>query len=115
MKATKTLLSVADVAYFLSQHLGPDLQWVDFLNDCRRKAERHLHGCRLLPACRTAGSTATARRPLYRPNDVRQFIRDVRERSGLREPFPFAARSYVYDDRPASNDAEWLMRIADPV
>lgn len=114
MKATKHLLSVADVAFFLSRHLGPDLQWVDFLNDCRRKEARNIHGCRLLPVCRTAGTTSTARRPLYRPADVSQFIREVRDRAGIREPFPFVARAYVYDDRPASNDSEWVFRVAAP-
>lgn len=95
------------VVAILVKNLGTPVAWGPFLGDIRRKDREgvnppHLHGHQLHPCGNTWPGQ---RRPMYRPEDVQEFIDLViAENPGLKlKP----ATSYTFDDAPVLH---WSMR-----
>lgn len=112
--ATADLLTIAVTSYVLAQHLGPNKQWVDLLNDCRR-GRSDPDKPQLLPFGPAKTRTGRVKQPLYHPERVRQFIAEMREFTGMSKPFRYTRQAYSFADVPGLDDGFWRVRILTPV
>lgn len=110
MVTRATLLPVKAVSYMLGHALGVGKQWVDALNDYRQE-HADIHGLRLYPFSHTAGTSDRVGQPLYRKEDVRDFIEAVRAACGARIPFPLVLDEYEFDPTPGP-PCMWKVRLA---
>jgi hypothetical protein len=110
MTENKKLLSAAETATILRQHLGPARAWRDFLADCIRERSQ-LHGLVLLPYAARDGGRRLVPRPLYRAADVVEFIRAVRSANPSLRAAPIAAEVFEVTTAPG---LPWRLRIARP-
>lgn len=94
------LYTVSAVADVLARTLGSGRQWVDTLNDFRQERSTGLKGVVLLPYQRTGGTITTSGQPLYRLEDLRSFVIEVRRAYKCERPFQARTIIYEYDDTP---------------
>lgn len=108
----KKLLPQAEVAYILRRNLGPITSWEDRLADMRNAKAKTYHGLALLPF--VYEYSGKRRRPMYRPEDVKNFLILAKEISPVPSD-PATLVAVEVDVDPACLVLPWSMRRAKAV
>lgn len=107
------LISASETQFALRRALGPSRAWGGFLADLAREKPKDVHVCgfKLLPAGRKRDRCG---RPLYAPNDVVEFIKNVWAADPtLKGDWSALDKQLVeVEDSPLLT---WRMRMATPV
>lgn len=82
----ETLISTAETAYLLYQRLGPMCNWTHYLDCCRVDDGYEFLGLRLLPYGKAKDCRSW--RPRYEIREVVNFIRAIRDTTGVAVPAP---------------------------